>query len=117
MTNKLLPRTIECVFLGYSLQYKGYKCLDRKTGRVYISRHVRFDDQTFPFAQQSRHKQSVHSQWAFVPLFPLASKTPPQPTTPIVPQHHTGPSTQSASEIPMTIDFLRNPLPYHYQHR
>ena len=86
-------------------------------GKVYISKHVRFDKQTFPFAQQSGHKQSVHSQWAFVPLFPPASKTPPQPTIPTVPQHHTGPPTQSAFEIPMTIDFLWNPLPYHYQHR
>ena len=117
MTNKLLPRMIECVFLGYSLQYKGYKCLDRKTGRVYISRHVRFDEQTFPFAQQSGHKQSMHSQWAFVPLFPPASETPPQPTTPTIPQHHTAPPIQSASEIPTATDFLRNPLPYHYQHR
>uniref|UniRef100_A0A2N9JAD8 Integrase catalytic domain-containing protein n=1 Tax=Fagus sylvatica TaxID=28930 RepID=A0A2N9JAD8_FAGSY len=79
-------------------------------------KHRHIDEQTFPFAQQSGHKQSVHSQWAFVPLFPPASETPPQPTTPTVPQHHTGPPTQSASEIPMTIDFLQNPLPYHYQH-
>ena len=59
----------------------------------------------------------MNSQWAFVPLFPPASETPPQPTTPTVPQHHTAPPIQSASEIPTTIDFLQNPLPYHYQHR
>ena len=44
MTYKLLPRMIECVFLGYNLQYKGYKCLDRNIGKVYASRHVRFDE-------------------------------------------------------------------------
>jgi hypothetical protein len=30
--------------------HKGYKYLDRTTGRVYISRDVIFDEQIFPFA-------------------------------------------------------------------
>jgi hypothetical protein len=29
--------------------HKGYKCLEPKTGRVYISRDVVFDEQIFPF--------------------------------------------------------------------
>src|SRR3954462_13651844 len=47
LTNKLLPRTNECVFLGYSIQHKGFKCFDRKTGRVYISLNVRFNEDHF----------------------------------------------------------------------
>jgi hypothetical protein len=38
-----------CVFLGYSSNHKGYKCLDVATGCVYISRDVVFDENVFPF--------------------------------------------------------------------
>jgi len=38
------------VFLGYSNLHKGFKCLDAKEGRVYISRDVVFDETIFPFA-------------------------------------------------------------------
>ena len=38
------------MFLGYSAQHKGVKCLDVSTGRVYISRDVVFDETKFPFA-------------------------------------------------------------------
>ena len=43
-------RSKQCVFLGYSAQHKGVKCLDVSTGRVYISRDVVFDETKFPFA-------------------------------------------------------------------
>jgi hypothetical protein len=41
-TRKLSFRSTHCVFLGYSNQHKGYKCLEPSTGRVYISRDVIF---------------------------------------------------------------------------
>ena len=43
-------RSKQCVFLGYSAQHKGVKCLDVSTGRVDISRDVVFDETKFPFA-------------------------------------------------------------------
>jgi hypothetical protein len=48
--HKLAFRSTQCVFLGYSSMHKGYKCLDRSTGRIYISRDVVFDEHFFPFA-------------------------------------------------------------------
>jgi hypothetical protein len=45
----LSPRSTPCVFIGYSSIYKGYKCLDLNTNRIYISRHVIFDESSFPF--------------------------------------------------------------------
>ena len=49
-TKKLAFHSKQCVFLGYSNQHKGFKCLDPKEGRVYISRDVTFDEHVFPFA-------------------------------------------------------------------
>ena len=48
--HKLAPRSTLCTFLGYSLDHKGYWCLDLTTNRVIISRHVVFDETTFPFS-------------------------------------------------------------------
>ncbi|KAJ3688843.1 hypothetical protein LUZ61_018007 [Rhynchospora tenuis] len=47
--HKLEARSEECVFLGYSTLHKGYYCLHLPTDRIYVSRHVQFDEQTFPF--------------------------------------------------------------------
>jgi hypothetical protein len=48
--HKLAPRSTRCVFLGYSTEHKGYRCLDLSTNRVLTSRHVVFDETCFPFA-------------------------------------------------------------------
>lgn len=48
--HKLMFRSKQCVFLGYSAQHKGVKCLDVSTGHVYISRDVVFDETKFPFS-------------------------------------------------------------------
>jgi hypothetical protein len=48
--HKLAPRSTLCAFLGYSPDHKGYRCLDLNTNRVIISRHVVFDETTFPFS-------------------------------------------------------------------
>ncbi|KAJ8765425.1 hypothetical protein K2173_013183 [Erythroxylum novogranatense] len=45
-------RTTECVYLGQSPFHSAYRCLDSKTGRVYLAKHVRFHTQTFPYANR-----------------------------------------------------------------
>jgi hypothetical protein len=47
---KLSPRFTRCVFLGYSTNHKGYHCLDLSTNRLIVSRHVVFDEDSFPLA-------------------------------------------------------------------
>jgi hypothetical protein len=47
--HKLVPRSTCCVFLGYSADHKGYRCLDLSTNNIIMSQHV-FDEAVFPFA-------------------------------------------------------------------
>jgi hypothetical protein len=47
--HKLAPRSTQYVSIIYSLDHKGYRCLDISINRVVISRHVVFDEACFPF--------------------------------------------------------------------
>jgi hypothetical protein len=51
--HKLFPRFIRCVFLGYSADHKGYCCLDLSINRLIVSRHVIFDEDSFPLTASS----------------------------------------------------------------
>jgi hypothetical protein len=43
--HKLAPRSTRCVFLGYSTDHKGYRCLDLCTNCLIVSHHVVFDEE------------------------------------------------------------------------
>ncbi|GKV44212.1 hypothetical protein SLEP1_g51411 [Rubroshorea leprosula] len=47
--HKLAPRSTLCIFLGYPPHHKGYKCLDLRTNKVIVSRHVVFNEAIFPY--------------------------------------------------------------------
>ncbi|KAK0572541.1 hypothetical protein LWI29_033229 [Acer saccharum] len=49
-SHKLQPRSRPCVFVGYSTEHSAYLCLDRSTGKIFVSRHVVFVEQNFPFS-------------------------------------------------------------------
>lgn len=57
--HKLQPRSTECVFLGFSSNHRGYKCLDLSSNKIILSRHVIFDETSFPFSRL--HKPSPQS--------------------------------------------------------
>lgn len=72
--NKLENRSTPCVLLGYSLSQSAYLCLQPTSGRIYVSRHVQFDEQAFPFRKS--------------PLQPTATETLPNQTTSTAPLCH-----------------------------
>lgn len=61
--HKLEFRSTAAVFIGYNTSYKGYKVL-LPSGKVIMSRHVKFDESSFPFAQPSVSPQ--HDDKSFV---------------------------------------------------
>lgn len=78
--HKLEFHSQSCTFLGYSSHHKGYLCLNVATGRLYVSRHVVFNDAIFPFATSS----SVSTPSPPLPiisslLFPAVSHVPSPP--------------------------------------
>lgn len=52
-TNKLAPRSTPCIFLGYPAHHRGFRCLDLATYKIIISRHVTFDETSFPFGSMT----------------------------------------------------------------
>lgn len=42
-----------CIFLRYNASHKGYLCFHQPTSRIYISRHVVFNEEVFPYILQS----------------------------------------------------------------
>uniref|UniRef100_A0A803NT75 Integrase catalytic domain-containing protein n=1 Tax=Cannabis sativa TaxID=3483 RepID=A0A803NT75_CANSA len=72
--HKLEFRSSPCNFIGYSLNHKGYKCID-KNGRLYISRDVIFDENTFLHNSTSIETDpSSHIMPATSATIPIASK-------------------------------------------
>lgn len=66
-------------FLGYSNSHKGFKCLS-PTGRLYISKHVEFNENDFPFTSGFINKRQVPVEEVHPGVFfrPLLSALPEQ---------------------------------------
>jgi hypothetical protein len=51
--NKLEPRAIKCVFLGYGTTQKGYRCFDPIANRMYTTMDCEFFEESYYFTQPS----------------------------------------------------------------
>ncbi|GMI65053.1 hypothetical protein HRI_000174600 [Hibiscus trionum] len=80
--HKFQFRSSPCTFLGYSPAHKGYKCVD-VNGRIYISRHVKFDESVFPFSSDcsSSASKNVLPSVAVFYLFQCPSESVPPPSS------------------------------------
>jgi len=129
--HKLEYRSKSCIFLGY--QYAGYKCLDPVTNKAYLSRHVVFDETSFPAMDHatslfpSQLAAQGNSSVSF-PLFSLPLTTPDfapaslqpsvpleptldLPTSPQPPAAPSLPSDTSSAPDPTSLDYATAPLP------
>ncbi|KAD6118770.1 hypothetical protein E3N88_10041 [Mikania micrantha] len=99
--HKMDFRSLPCIFLGYSSSHYGYQCLDPSTNRLYIARHVRFNEACFPFLQPSPSAPSHSSPDPYFSSYPShASPSPPlnQSSNPTTAQPDTITSTVIQSE-------------------
>jgi hypothetical protein len=77
--HKLASRSRRCVFLGYSSDHKGYQCFDLTMNHVLISRHVVFDESSFPFASSGPLPDNLDSLFSHSPV--VCSIAPPYPSS------------------------------------
>jgi hypothetical protein len=54
VAHKLAPRSIRCIFLIYSADHKGYRCLDLTNNNIVVSRYVIFYEAYCPFSSSPR---------------------------------------------------------------
>lgn len=59
--HKLQPHSTPCVFLEYSSNHHGYKCLDMTTNKIITCRHVLFDESTFPYAKMHTPQSTTYT--------------------------------------------------------
>ncbi|KAF2285014.1 hypothetical protein GH714_035192 [Hevea brasiliensis] len=102
--HKLDTKSIPCVFVDYSTSHHCYKCLDPKTSKIYLSRHVIFNENIFPFQRTETVPpplpQDLVTHWI--------DHTPsPKPT---LPTYNTTPTLLVDDQIP-PVPSTSNPQP------
>jgi hypothetical protein len=95
--HKLAPRSTLCVFLGYSLDHKGYRCFDLYSRRVLIPRHVVFDESVFPYSTTT--PPSFDPDLDLFTLFPTDAMVEP-PILPLSAGTHSPPVGPTPGPVP-----------------
>lgn len=105
--SKLSPRSVPCLFLGYPAHHRGYRCLNLKTNSIIVSRHVHFEEDIFPAAE---NKTNLTAKYVFLDSHDEPSSqfknilqspfTPTQTAPPIQPQRANHTQLQRAAPVP-----------------
>jgi Reverse transcriptase (RNA-dependent DNA polymerase)/gag-polypeptide of LTR copia-type/Integrase core domain/GAG-pre-integrase domain len=110
-SSKLDVRALPCVFLGYALSQKGYKCLHLPTNKLYISRNVQFDETSFPFQTfntTSTAEPSSTNNSSLFPQLPLLLPSPSVTNQP--PSSAPSPPSLPIGTIAIPIDHIPTPM-------
>lgn len=89
--HKIDFRSLPRVFIGYSPSHHGYCFLHLPTGRIYVSRHILFYEEKFPFAEH-KHVQAPNSSNSQIPLPTYIRSIHP---TPFITPSHVSPITSN----------------------
>ncbi|KAJ3697958.1 hypothetical protein LUZ61_001663 [Rhynchospora tenuis] len=102
--HKLEMRALPCVFLGYALSQKGYRCLHIPSNKIYISRHVQFDEDAFPFSNHDPTTSALPLSPQYISPFPILHT--PQIPSPNLPVPSVSPPIHS---VPPQLSPVANP--------
>ena len=60
--NKLTSRALQCVFVGYALHQKGYRCYHPSTRQIFITMDVVFYEDSMYFSFESELQGEYHKE-------------------------------------------------------
>ncbi|KAI5445196.1 hypothetical protein KIW84_013450 [Lathyrus oleraceus] len=105
---KFDPRACKAVFIGYKEGTKGYILYELTHHSIFVSRHVIFYENTFPFKSRihSQDRQSSAPNDSTNPAFPLCDNT-----VPIVPSDNNLPEMQPSGNNPPALQPSDDNLP------
>ncbi|CAL9008198.1 unnamed protein product [Prunus brigantina] len=109
--DKLDPRAVKCIFMGYSSSQKGYKCYNHNSKKLIVTRDVKFDETTTFYSKSP--ESSSHGEH-FLDLFPFPNPAANNDSFSPMSTNIDMPLTETESVVPSAAD--EDSKVTHHQH-